>query len=165
MKPPFPEVMLVSLQDQENNHQPQTTPAIELLGHKTPTSPPKPSTCASVQTPVTQSISSSVQQPENTGSPSSHNPTTNGATQIPPEYALNTHSKLAFSISTPQSESVLVNTVPKQCHTVHSNRSSNSNNSLQPNSHTESNSEESTGNQQIRPIIHLSMLEDLDHGQ
>lgn len=161
-KPPIPEVMLVSLQDQENNQKPQTMPAIEV---KAPASPLQPSTCASVQTSFMQSISSSVEHSGNTGSPRSHNLMTNGANQMPPEYAHNVHNKLAFSISTPQPGCVLsqLNTLPKQCHTVHSNYSSNI--SLQPNGPNKSNTQGSTSNQQIRPIIDLSTLEDLDHDQ
>ncbi|XP_029296186.1 uncharacterized protein LOC115013805 [Cottoperca gobio] len=148
MKPPIPEVMLVSLRDQENT-QKAHTPVFEVLGNRTPASPLKPSTCASMQTSVMQSISSSAQQSGNTGSPSSNNLMTNGATQIPP-----------------QSESALgqLKTVPKHCQTVHSNHL-NSNISLRPNSPIESNSQESTSNQQIRPIIHLPTLEELDHGK
>ncbi|XP_044053578.1 uncharacterized protein LOC122876847 isoform X2 [Siniperca chuatsi] len=164
MKPSIPEVMLASLQDQENNQKPLTMPAIEVLGNKVPAFPLKPSACASMQTSVMQSISSSVQHSENT---CSHNLMTNGATQMPPEYAHNVHGKLAFSISIPHSENVLgqLNTLPKQCHTVQSDHSSNSNISCQPNSSTESNSQETTSNQQISPKINLSTLEDLDHGQ
>ncbi|XP_028433888.1 uncharacterized protein LOC114555584 isoform X2 [Perca flavescens] len=167
MKPPIAEVMLVSLQDEENNQKPQTMPTIKVLGSRTLGSPLNPSACASVQTSVIQSISSSVHQCGNTGSPSSHKLTTNGATQMPPEYAHNMHNKLAFSISSTQSESVLgqLNTVQKPCHTVHINHFSNSNISLQPNGPIESNIQESTSNQQIRPIIHLSTPKDLDHGQ
>ncbi|KAK9523385.1 hypothetical protein VZT92_019780 [Zoarces viviparus] len=106
MKPPIPEVMLVSLQDQENNQKPQTTLAIDVLGFIPPASPLKTSKCGSTQTSVMQSISSSVQQPGNTSSSGSHN--------------LMTY---------------------------------------------ESNSQESTSNQKITPIINLSMLEDLDQGQ
>uniref|UniRef100_A0A3B4VGP9 Kinesin motor domain-containing protein n=1 Tax=Seriola dumerili TaxID=41447 RepID=A0A3B4VGP9_SERDU len=153
-KPPMPEVMLVSLQDQENSQKPKTMP---VLGNKAPASPLKPSTCASMRTSARQSISPPVQHSGNTGSSSS---IPNGATQISTEYTYNMHNKPASSISTPQSESVL-----GQCHTVHSNHSSNSNNSLQPNSPAESNGQGSTSNQQIRPIIHLSALEDLDHDQ
>ncbi len=158
MKHLIPEVMLVPLQDQENNQKPQTRPAIEVLGNKAPASPLKPFTCASVQTSFMQSISSSVQHPGNAGSPSSHNLMTNGATEMPPEYPHNVHNKLALSISTSQPESVL-----SQLNTVHSNYSSNI--SLQPNGSKESNSQESTSSHQIRPIIHLSTLEDLDHDQ
>ncbi|XP_023266417.1 uncharacterized protein LOC111658217 [Seriola lalandi dorsalis] len=153
-KPPMPEVMLVSLQDQENSQKPKTMP---VLGNKAPASPLKPSTCASMQTSARQSISPPVQHSWNTGSSSS---IPNGATQISTEYTYNMHNKPASSTATPQSESVL-----GQCHTVHTNHSSNSNNSLQPNSPAESNGQEITSNQQIRPIIHLSALEDLDHDQ
>ncbi|XP_054467751.1 uncharacterized protein LOC129101833 [Anoplopoma fimbria] len=45
MKPPIPEVMLVSRQDQENNQKPQTTPAIAVLGYIPPASALKTSTC------------------------------------------------------------------------------------------------------------------------
>ncbi|XP_031712448.1 uncharacterized protein LOC116388580 isoform X1 [Anarrhichthys ocellatus] len=167
MKPPIPEVMLVSLQDQENNQKPQTTPAIDVLGYIPPAPPLKTSKCGSTQTSVMQSISSSVQQSGNTSSPGSHNLMTYGDTDVPPDYARYMLSKLAFSISTPQSDSVLgqLNTVPKQCHTVHSNHPSNSNISLQQNGPIESNSQESTSNQKITPIINLSTLEDLDQGQ
>ncbi|XP_041793481.1 uncharacterized protein LOC121606931 [Chelmon rostratus] len=161
MKPPIPEIRLVSLQDQENYQKPQTTPAIEVMDNKAPASPLKPSTWASMGISVMQSVSSSVQPSGNTGSPSLM---TNGATQIPLEYAHGVHDKIAFSISTPQSESVLgqVNTLQKRCHTVHSNHSSIS---PQPNNSTESNCEESTGNLQLRNITNLSMLEDLYHSQ
>lgn len=156
MKPSIPEVMLVSLQDQENNQQPQTTSAIEVVDNKGPASQ---STFASIETSeAMQSISSSVQHCRNTGSPSSQNLMTVDATQMPPKYAHTVHNNLAFSISKPQSESVLGQA-------VHSNHSSNSNISLQPNSAAESNSEESTTSLQIRPIIHLSTLEDLYHAQ
>ncbi|XP_076587293.1 uncharacterized protein LOC143321062 [Chaetodon auriga] len=167
VKPPVPEVMLVSLQDQENNQKPQTTKAIEVLDNKAPASPFKPSTWASMGTSVMQLISSSVQQSGSTGSSNSHGLMTNGATQIPSEYTHHVHDKIAFSISTPQSEGALgqVNTLPKQCHTVHSNHSSNSNISLQPNSPTESNCEESTSNLQKKNLTHLSRLEDLYHSQ
>lgn len=145
MKPYSSEVMLVSLQDQENNQKPQTTPAIEVVDNKAPASQ---LTFASIETSeAMQSISSSVQHCRNTGSPSSQNLMTHNA-----------HNNLAFSISKPQSESVLGQA-------VHSNYSSNSNISLQPNSAAESNSEESTTSLQIRPIIHLSTLEDLYHAQ
>lgn len=146
MKPPIPEVMLVSLQGQQDNKKPQTMPAIDALGNKPPAPPPTLSRCASMQTSVMQSNLSSVQHSGNTGSPRSHNVMTNGATKVPPEYAHNVHNKLAFSISTPQSESVC------QLNTL-------------PNGPTESNSQKSTSNQQIRPIIHQSTLEDLDHSQ
>lgn len=167
MKPPIPEVMLVSFQDQENNQKPQTTPAIEVLAYIPPESSLKTSTCGSTQTYIMQSISSSVQQSGNTSSPGSHSLMTYGATHVPPEYACYMLSKLAFSIPKPQSDSVLgqLNTVPKQCHTVHSNHPSNSNISLQQNGSIESNSQESTSNHTITPIINLSTLEDLDHGQ
>ncbi|XP_034398126.1 uncharacterized protein LOC117736718 [Cyclopterus lumpus] len=157
--------MLVSLQDQENNQKPQTTPAIEVLGYIPPVSTLKTSTCGSTQTSIMQSISSSVQQSGNTSSPGSHNLMTySGATHVPSEYARYMLSKLAFSISTPQSDSVLgqLNTVPKQCHTVHSNHPTNINISLQQNC---SNSRESASNYNNTPIINLSTLEDLDHGQ
>ncbi|XP_059192711.1 uncharacterized protein LOC131974423 [Centropristis striata] len=163
MKRPIPEVMPVSVQDQENNEKPQTKPVFKVLGNQTPASPLKPSALASMQTSVMQSISSSVQQSGNTGSPSSHNLMSNDATQILPEYAQNIHNKCAFSISTPQSESgsCQLNTVPKQCHTVHLNHSSNSN--IQTKGPTESNGQESRGKQQIRPRSHLSILENLEH--
>lgn len=148
MEPYIPEVMLVSLQDQENNQKPQTTSAIEVVDNKAPASQ---STFASIETSeARQSISSSVQHCRNTGSPSSQNLMTHNAHNV--------HNNLAFSISKPQSESVLGQA-------VHSNYSSNSNISLQPNSAAESNSEESTTSLQIRPIIHLSTLEDLYHAQ
>ncbi|XP_034728726.1 uncharacterized protein LOC117945379 [Etheostoma cragini] len=167
MKPPIAEVMLVSLRDKENNQKPQTTPAIKVLGSRTPGSPLNPSACASVQTSVMQSISSSVYQRRNTGLPSSHKLTTNHAIQMPPEFAHNMHNKLAFSISSTQSESVLgqLNTVQKPCHTVNLNHFSTSNISLQPNGPIDSNTQESTSNQQIRPKVHLSALKDLDHDQ
>ncbi|XP_040011667.1 uncharacterized protein LOC120805479 isoform X2 [Xiphias gladius] len=153
-KLPLPEVMLVSLQDQENSQKPQTMP---VLGNEAPASPLK--ACTSMQTSVVHSISPSARYSRNTDSPSSHNLIPNGATQMPTEYAHNMYNKPAFSISTP-SESVL-----GQCDTVHSNHSSDSSNSLPPNIPAKSNGQESPSNQQIRPIIHLSTLEDLDHAQ
>ncbi|TMS04052.1 Ubiquitin-associated protein 2 [Larimichthys crocea] len=116
MTPPISEVMLASLQDHGNNQKLQTTPDIEVLDNKASASPPKPSTSASVQCSG------------NTGSPSSHN--------LPPEYAHDVPNSLAFSISTPQSESV-----------------------------PELKREENNSEMQIRPIIRLSMLEDLYHDQ
>ncbi|XP_071339147.1 kinesin-like protein KIF24 isoform X2 [Trachinotus anak] len=153
-KPPIPEVVLVSLQDQENSQKPQARP---ILDNNTPATPHKPSTCASMQTSVLHSISPLVQHSRNTDSSRS---ISNGAAQMPTEYTYNIHNKPVSSISTLQSESVF-----GQCRTVHSNHSSTSNNSLQPNSRAESNGQESTSNQQIRPIIHLSASEDLDHAQ
>lgn len=131
MKPPIPEVMLSSLLDQEYNQKPQTTPATDVLNNKDPATHPKSSSCASVETPLIQSISSPVQHAQNL--------MTNGATQMPPEYAHKVHNKLAFPISTPQS--------------------------LQPDDPTESNSEKKTSNLQIRPIVHPSTLEDVYHSQ
>ncbi|XP_035515045.1 uncharacterized protein LOC118326203 isoform X2 [Morone saxatilis] len=144
---------------------PQSTPAIEVLSSKAPATHFKPSTCTSMETAVMQSISSSIQHSRNTGSLSSHSLMTNGATQMPQKYAHNVHNKHDFSISTPQSESVLgqLNTLPKQCQTKHPNHSPNSDISLQPNGPTESNIQESSNNQQIRPIIRLSTLKDLDY--
>ncbi|KAM7391949.1 hypothetical protein PAMP_022595 [Pampus punctatissimus] len=143
------EVMLVSTQDQESSQKPQTHPSIEVLGNKTLESLVKPSPCAST-----------LQHYENAGSHS-------GVTQMPPEYAHKIHTKPASSISLPQSESVLgnLNSVPNQCHSVHSDHPSNSSISLQNNRSTKSNSEESTYSQQS--IIHLepSTLEDLDQAQ
>ncbi|XP_045889775.1 uncharacterized protein LOC123959647 [Micropterus dolomieu] len=159
MKPSIAEVMLVSLQDQDNNHKPQTMPAIEVLGKRVLASQRKPCTHASMQT--------SVQHSGNSSSHSSHNLMTNGATQMPPEDTPNVHNKLASSLSARQSESVLgkANKLPKQCHTVQIDHSNNSIISLQLNYSTESNNQEGTSNRQIRPIIHLSTLEDLKHGQ
>ncbi|XP_056275216.1 uncharacterized protein LOC130196855 isoform X2 [Pseudoliparis swirei] len=162
MKPPIPEVILVSLRDQENNQKPQTTPAIEVLGYIPPTSPLKTSTCGSTETSIMHSISSSAQPSGNTSSPNSHNLMTySGATHVPPEYSRYMLSKLAFSISTPQSDSVLgqLNTVPKQCHTGHSNHPTNTNISLQKNC------QETASNYTITPITNLSTLEDLDPRQ
>ncbi|XP_040897283.1 uncharacterized protein LOC121184013 [Toxotes jaculatrix] len=156
-KPPVPEVMQVFLCDQENCQKPQT---LMVLGNKGPASSRKPSTCVSMQTSVMQSISPSVRHSQSTDSPSSPEPIPKGATQIPREYARNMPNKPASSISTPQSEIPL-----EQCHTVYSNNSPGSNSSLQPITSAESNNQESTSNQQIRPIIHLSTLEDLDHAQ
>ncbi|XP_042276051.1 uncharacterized protein LOC121903263 isoform X1 [Thunnus maccoyii] len=157
VEPPIPEVMLVSLQDQENSQKPQTQPA------RAPESPLKPSTCAPMQSSVIQPISSFLQHSGNTSSPGSHS----GATKMPPKYAENMHTKPASSVSLPQSENVLghVNSMPNQCQSVHSDHPSNSSISLQNNRLTESNIQESTCNQQIGPIIHLSTLEDLDHAQ
>ncbi|XP_070689493.1 kinesin-like protein KIF24 [Pempheris klunzingeri] len=147
IKPPVPEVIPEEVPVSQNNKKPQTTPAIDVVGNKAPASPLKPSTCASLQTSVVQPISSSVQHSGNTWSPSSLSLMSNSATQMPPDYAHNVHNKRGFFISSPQSESVLGQL-----------------NAL-PNSPMESNSQRSTSNQQIRPIIHLSTLEDLDHGQ
>ncbi|KAK2837212.1 hypothetical protein Q5P01_014424 [Channa striata] len=61
-----------------------------------------------------------------------------------------------------QTERVLdqSNTVPSQCDTEHIH------NSVQPNSPTEPNDQEQgTGNQQIRSMVHLSTLENLDRAQ
>ncbi|XP_034068537.1 uncharacterized protein LOC117543954 [Gymnodraco acuticeps] len=128
--------------------------------NRTTASPPKTSTRSSMQTSVMQSNSSSVNQSANTGSLSTHDLTTNGPNQKPSEHAHNMHKELSLAISTPQSERVLgqLTTVPKHCQTVHSNTS------IQTNSPLQLNNQESTSNQQIRPIC-LSRLEDLDHGQ
>ncbi|XP_042338194.1 uncharacterized protein LOC121939422 [Plectropomus leopardus] len=139
----------------KNNQKPQTMPA-EVLGNMTSASPLKPS--------ISSSMQNSVMQSGNTGSPSSHDLMSNGSNHTPQGYAHNKHNKFASSTSTLQSESTLgqLNTMPKQGHTVRSNHSSNTDISSQP---TDSNSEESNSSQQISPIIHLSALEDLDHGQ
>lgn len=131
MKPQIAGVMLSSLRDQEYNQKPQTTPVTDILNNKDPATHLKSSSCASVETPVMQSISSPVQH--------SQNLMTNGATQMPPEYAHKVHNKLAFPISAPQS--------------------------LQPDDPTESNSEKKTSNLKIRPIVHPSTLEDVFHSQ
>ncbi|KAF3851129.1 hypothetical protein F7725_012901 [Dissostichus mawsoni] len=128
--------------------------------NRTAASLPKTSTRSSMQTSVMQSNSSSVNQSANTGSLSTHDLTTNGPNQKPSEHAHNMHKELSLAISTPQSERVLgqLTTAPKHCQTVHSNTS------IQTNSPLQLNNQESTSNQQIRPIC-LSRLEDLDHGQ
>ncbi|XP_035022862.2 uncharacterized protein LOC118115664 isoform X2 [Hippoglossus stenolepis] len=145
-KPPLPEVML--LQDRENNQKLQTMP---VLSPKAPASPLKPSTCASMQTPVVQSISPSVRHSEDIHSSSSHTLIPNVATQMPTERAHKMRSKPDSSTSTPQSEGVLY-----QCHIVHSNPSGDLNNAIQP-------SQESTSNQLSTPTIHPSTLKDLNH--
>lgn len=166
MKPPIPEVMLVSLQDQENNQIPQTTPASEIVDNKAPASLFKPSTFASLEPSAVQAISSSVQHGGNTGSPRSQNLMPINATQTAPKYTHNVHNNLGFSISKPKSESVLgQDTLPKQCQPVQRNHSSNVNISLRPKSAAESNSEGTTTSPHIRPIIPLSTLEDLYHAQ
>lgn len=152
MEPPTSEVMLVSLQGQENSQKPQIQPAIEVLSNRTPESPLKPSPRASMQTLLTQPISSFLQHSGKTGSPGSHNG------------AHNMLNKPASSSSLPQSESVLGH-LPNQCDSVCSDHPRNSSISLQNNKSTESNSQGSTCNQQIGSIIHLSTLEDLDHAQ
>ncbi|KAA8592197.1 hypothetical protein FQN60_017652 [Etheostoma spectabile] len=87
MKPPIAEVMLFSLQDKENNQKPQTTPAVKVLGSRTPGSPLNPSACASVQTSVMQSVSSSVHQRGNT---ESNIPESTSNQQIRPKIHLTT---------------------------------------------------------------------------
>nr|XP_046243488.1 uncharacterized protein LOC124058362 isoform X2 [Scatophagus argus] len=167
MRPHIPEVTLVSLQDQENNQKLQTTPASEVVDNKAPASLLKSTACASKETSAMQSISAPVQHSGNSGSPNPQNLMANGATQMPQEHSHSVHSGLTFSIPNSQSESVLsrLKTLPKQYHTVNSNHSRNSTISLQPSSTTESKSEESTNNLHIRPLIHLSMLEDFYHCQ
>lgn len=158
----IPEDRLVSLQDLEDTQKPQTMQAIEVLGNKAPAQPLNPSTYA-----VIQSIPPSVLYSNSTGSSSLHNLIPTGATQMPQQHGHNMYRKYASTISTPQSENILghLNAVPSQCHTVHSHHFRDSNNSLKPNSPTETNGQESTSNQQIRPIIHLPALKDRDHAQ
>nr|XP_020458134.1 uncharacterized protein LOC109961566 isoform X2 [Monopterus albus] len=156
----IPEVRLVSLWDQQNTQKPQTMPVSEVLGSKTPASPLKLSTYASMQTSETQSISPSVQQSGYNDSPSSHSQIPNSATQVPLQYVYNMNNKSVSSFSTRQSESIL-----GQCHTVHSNHFRDSNSSLQSNSPMELDGQESTSNQQLVPIIHLSTLDHLDDAQ
>lgn len=166
MTSPIPEVALVSVQDQEEDQIPQTTPAIEALVNKAPAPLFKPSTFSSQEPSVMQAISSSVQHGGNIGSPSLQNLLPINATQTACKHAHNVHKNLAFSISTPKSESVPgQDTLPKQCQTVQSIHSSNVNISLQPNSAAESNSEESPTCPVVRPVIPLSTLEDLYHSQ
>lgn len=148
MEPPIPEVMLTSTEDQENSRKSQTQP------DKVSESPLKVFPPASMQTPVIQHNLPFLQH--YTGSPGSHS----GAIKIPAEYAQRMSTKPASSVSLPQS----VSSVPNQCHVVHSDHPNSSSISLQNNRLTESNSQ-STCNQQIGPIIHLSTLEDLDHAQ
>ncbi|XP_018523899.1 uncharacterized protein LOC108878082 isoform X2 [Lates calcarifer] len=150
-KPSMPEVMLGSLHDLENSQKPQTMP---VFGNKASASQFKTSTYASMQTSVMQSSSPFVLHSKKTDSPSSRNLIPNDATQMATESAHTIDHKPASSISTPHLESVF-----GHCHTVHTNQSSDSDNSLQ------SNSQENTSNLQIKPIIHLSTLEDLDHAQ
>lgn len=151
----------------EHTHKPQIMQAIEVLSNKAPAPPLNLSTYASMQTSVVQSFTPSVQYSSNTCSSNSHNLIPNDAPQIPPQYGHNMYSKSASSISTQQSESVLghLNTAPSQCHTVHSHHLRDLNNSLKLNSPTESNGQERTSSQQVRPIIHLSTLEDMNHAQ
>lgn len=157
---------VVEDKDVESDFQCRPTPKTmpKVMGNKAPTSLFKPSTCASMETSVTQSISSSFKDSGSTGSPCSL--MKNVGIQMPQDYAQNEHSRLSFSTLTPQSENVLgqLNSLPKQSHLVHSIHSSNSNIPFQPNRPTELDNQESI-NQQIRPIIPLSTLEDLDHGQ
>lgn len=134
------EVMLYSAQEQEDNQKPQTTPAIQLV----PTFVP-------------------VQHCRNTGLTSSQNLMTVDTTQIQPKYAQNVPS-LAFPISKPQSKKVLGwDTLQSQA--VHPSHSSNSNISLQQKCAALSNNEKSPPSLQIRPVLHLSTLEDLYHAQ
>ncbi|XP_035495202.1 uncharacterized protein LOC118313666 isoform X1 [Scophthalmus maximus] len=155
-KPPMPDIMLVSLKDQKNSQKPQTIP---VLGKKAPASPLKPSTCDSMQTSVMQSNSPSDQQFDNMQSSSSHNLIQNRATHMPTENTHNMHKYKRDTLNLiPQSESVL-----DQFHILHSNHSSN--NSLQPNSSAESNIQESKIKQQIKPIMPLATLEDMDYAQ
>lgn len=158
----IPEDMLVSLQDLEDTQKPQTMQAIEVLGNKAPAQPLNPPTYA-----VKQSIPPSVQYSNNTGLSSSHNLIPNGATQMPLQHEHKMYSKSASTILTQQSENILdhLNTVPSQCHTVQSHHFRDSNNSPKPNSPTEINGQESISNQQIRPIIHLPALEDMNQAQ
>ncbi len=164
-KPLIPELMPLTLQDQDNNQKPQTTSVIEVLKNNAPESPLKPS--ASTETSVMQSSLYSVQHSGSTGSISIQNLLTSDATQTPADYAHKMHKKLDFSFSLPQSGSVRgqMNTLPIQCQTVNSGHSSDSSISFQSNSHTESDSKEITGYLQSRPTIHLSTLEDLYHSQ
>lgn len=149
---PIPEVVLVSVQDQEDNQIPQTTPTIETLVNKASAPLFKPSTFAS-QEP-------SVQHGGNTGSLSLQNLMPINATRTACKHAHNAHNNLSFSISKPKSERVLgKDTLSKQCQTVQSNHSSNVNISLRPKS------AEGPTCPLVRPIIPLSTLEDLYHSQ
>lgn len=163
---PSSRVTLVSLQDHDSSSKPQTMQAPEVLGDKTSASVLKPPVCASLEASVMPSISPCVQNSGKTGSANLRNQATNGATQTPLENAHRGHNRHAFAISTPQSESTLCqgSTLPKLPHPGNLNQSNNSNISQQPNGSTESCVEKST-NQQVRPIIHLSMLEDIYHSQ
>ncbi|XP_067377374.1 kinesin-like protein KIF24 isoform X2 [Channa argus] len=145
-KGPIPEVMLILLKDQDNIQTPQTMPVIEMLGSK-------PNPC--IQTSVIQIITPSVQDYANIGSTSSYSLIPNDTTKMPPQYPKNIEKKTDSFISPSPSKGVLerMNTVPSQCNT-------------KPNSPTEPNGQErSDSNQQIRPIVHFSTLEDLDHSQ
>lgn len=160
MTSPIPEVVLVSVQDQEDNQIPQTTPTIETLVNKASAPLFKPSTFASQEPSVMQAISSSVQHGGNTGSLSLQNLMPINATQTACKHAHNAHNNLAFSISKPKSQRVLgKDTLSKQCQTVQSNHSSNVNISLRPKS------AEGPTCPLVRPIIPLSTLEDLYHSQ
>lgn len=145
IKSSVPEVMLYSAQEQEDNQKPQTKPAIKV--------------------PACRSPFVSIQHCRNTGLTSSQNLITVGATQTPLKYAQNV-ANLAFPISKPQSERVLGwDTLPKQCQAAHPNHSSNSNISLQQKCAAFSNNEKILPSLQIRPVLHLSTLEDLYHAQ
>lgn len=155
MKHPIPEGMWVSLQDKDNTQKPQTVPDI-----KASITPLNSSICTSMQTSVQQSATPSVQHSSNIDASRSCNPNLNDNKPMPSQYAYSIHSKPALSILTQQSECVLgpLNHVPCQCRTVHSNNFKESNNSFQANCCTENATSE-----QIRPLMHLSTLEDLDH--
>lgn len=154
--------MLVPLQDLEDTQRPQTMQAVEVLSNKAPAQPLNLSTYA-----VIQSTPPSVQYSNNTGSSGSHNLIPNGASQMPLQHGHNMYSKSAPTFSTQQSENILghLNAVPSQCRTVHSYHFRDSNNSLKPNSPTETNGQESTSNQQITPIIHLPTMKDMSQAQ
>ncbi len=158
IKPPIPEVMPVSIQDQENNQKHQTTSAIKVLDNKANTPKLKPS--ASTEAFMESNLDF-IQHTENSDSFNSHDLLTNGTSKLPTIHALDIQKKLDFSISTQQSGSVLghLDTFPKQRHIVNSNHTSNSSIALQSKSSTQSNSEESG------PIVHLSTLENLYHSQ
>lgn len=145
MEAPLPRLKLVSGQDQDQTQ----------LAHDTSPYASMPTTPHSLQHAV------------NAGPSSSHDPLTNGAIQIPPEYAHNLPCQSADSSLLPESKSILghLSSVPNQSPSVYPYASSNSDLSLHINGRAELNGQEYTSNQGITSKIYPSTLSQLDQSQ